>query len=82
MKDSDQVNFMFSSSQKELQDNIAKRLKKSYTPIKVNVNGQWKDATDMIIASENENFKLRFSDAKLVLTGKFKDITYKKGGIS
>jgi len=81
MDKNDIVCFMFSSSQKELQDRIATRLRKTYTLIKVNVQGKWLQATDMIDESTMSNYKTRFPDAQLKTKGKFSEMVYQKGGL-
>jgi len=82
MEKTDIVCFMFSSSQKAIQDKIATKLRKTYNLIKVNVNGKWSTSTDMIKESDMSKYKVRFPDAQLRAKGEYSEMNYQKGGIS
>ena len=71
------VYFIYSPSQYNKNEKIAKAMNGVYTPIKVRVGGRFKEATDMV---ENIN-KINVSDYSIVISGKLKDMYYIKGGI-
>lgn len=76
----DTVYFYYSSSHRSIQEKIASKMNKTYTPINVRVNGYMKEATQLVQIPSK--YTSMYSDAKLITSGTYDEMVYTKGGIS
>jgi len=80
ISNTESIFFYYSSSHRSLQDKIASKMKKTYNPIKVRVNGNWDEATQLVLEANKSEYISRYTDAKLITSGTLQDIVYQKGG--
>lgn len=64
--------FLYSRTQHESRKNVEARMNRKYVPGKVNVNGIWKEYTEISTTPNN----IRYADMRVVAKGYIEDFKY------